>query len=66
MPATGKEYGLEINTNVDERYHVKKATETACKYLIQAKRKLGSWTLAAASYNAGVRGIESRLEETAS
>ena len=63
MPATGKEYGLEINTNVDERYHVKKATETACKYLIQAKRKLGSWTLAAASYNAGVRGIERRLEE---
>ena len=63
MPKTGKEYGLEINSNVDERLHLKKATEAACSYLIRAKRELGSWTLAAASYNAGVQGIKRRLEE---
>ncbi len=63
MPNTGKEYGLEINSNVDERLHLKKATEAACSYLIRAKKELGSWTLAAASYNAGVQGIKRRLEE---
>src|SRR5690606_23336231 len=47
MPATGRENGLEINDNVDERYHLEKSTEVACKYLLQSKRSLGSWTLAA-------------------
>jgi hypothetical protein len=63
MKATGRENGLEINTNVDERYHLEKATEVACVYLKEAKEKFGSWTLAAASYNAGISGIARRLEE---
>ncbi|RXJ50125.1 lytic transglycosylase domain-containing protein [Gelidibacter gilvus] len=63
MPATGKENGLEINDNVDERYHLEKSTEVACKYLLQSKRSLGSWTLAAAAYNAGNAGISRRLKE---
>jgi hypothetical protein len=63
MTTTGRENGLEINDNVDERYHLEKSTEVACKYLIEAKEKFGSWTLAAASYNAGVNGISRRLEE---
>jgi hypothetical protein len=58
MSATGKEYGLEINSNVDERYHVEKSTEVACKYLKKSKEKFGSWTLAAAAYNAGAGGIQ--------
>lgn len=58
MPATGKEYGLEINKNVDERYHVEKSTEVACRYLKKSKEKFGSWTLAAAAYNAGSGGIQ--------
>jgi hypothetical protein len=58
MSATGKEYGLEINSNVDERYHVEKSTEVACKYLKKSKEKFGSWTLAAAAYNAGSGGIQ--------
>ncbi len=57
MRATAKEHGLEVNNNVDERYHLEKATEVACKYLLEAKEKFGSWTLAAASYNAGMHGI---------
>jgi hypothetical protein len=53
MKATGREYGLEVNSNVDERYHLIKATEVACSYLKKHKEKYGSWTLAAATYNAG-------------
>ena len=63
MPATGRENGLEVNSNVDERYHLEKATEVACKYLLEAKERLGSWTLAAAAYNAGNAGVSRRLEE---
>ena len=61
MKSTGKEYGMEINSNVDERYHLKLSTHLACQYLLKAKEKLGSWTLAAASYNAGISGIASEL-----
>ncbi len=63
MKATGKENGLEINSNVDERYNLELATEVACKYLLKAKDRFGSWTLAAASYNAGMAGISRRLKE---
>ena len=62
MKATGRENGLEINTNVDERYNLEKATEVACKYLLEAKERFGSWTLAAASYNAGKAGVARRLK----
>lgn len=57
MKATGREYGLEINSNVDERYHLEKSTEVACRYLQKYKDKYGSWTLAAAAYNAGPGSI---------
>ncbi|GGD58967.1 lytic transglycosylase domain-containing protein [Muriicola marianensis] len=57
MKGTGKEYGLEVNGNVDERYHLGMATQLACEYLKKNKEKFGSWTLAAASYNAGAGAI---------
>ncbi|MEC3908363.1 lytic transglycosylase domain-containing protein [Tamlana sp. 2201CG12-4] len=63
MPSTGKESGLEVNKNVDERYNLEKATEVACKYLLKSKKQLGSWTLAAAAYNAGNAGVSRRLKE---
>src|SRR5690606_2748270 len=63
MPATGRENGLEVNDNVDERYNLAKATEVACKYLLKSKRDLGSWTLAAAAYNAGNAGVTRRMKE---
>ena len=63
MPTTGREYGLEVNDNVDERYNLELATEVACDYLKKAKEKLGSWTLAAASYNAGMAGVSNRLKD---
>ncbi|WOD44287.1 lytic transglycosylase domain-containing protein [Hwangdonia lutea] len=62
MKSTGRENGLEINTNVDERYNLEKATEVACKYLKKSKEKLGSWTLAAAAYNGGIAGMSRRLK----
>jgi len=65
LKGTGREYGLEVNTNVDERYHIEKATEVACKYLKQSKERFGSWTLAAAAYNAGNAGVSKRLESQA-
>ncbi len=62
MPGTAKEYGLEVNSNVDERYHIEKSTRVACNYLSKAYKRLGSWTLAAASYNQGMYGTDRQLD----
>lgn len=61
LKATGKEYGLEINEEIDERYHIEKATEAACRYLKKMYDHYGSWTLSAAAYNAGRTGINRQL-----
>jgi membrane-bound lytic murein transglycosylase D len=57
----GKELGLEITKEVDQRYDPIKSTEAACKYLKKSYEKFGNWTLVAASYNRGVAGINSDL-----
>ena len=66
MKSAAKEYGLEVGDQVDERYHLEKATQAACDYLNAAKRSTGSWTMAAAAYNAGVTGMnrQANLQET--
>ena len=61
MRTTGREYGLEVNSNVDERYHIVSSTRMAAQYLKKAKDKFGSWALAAASYNRGMSGIQRNL-----
>ncbi len=53
MKAVGNSFGLEINSEVDERYHLEKSTEVACKLLIENKNRFGSWLMAAAAYNVG-------------
>ena len=63
MPGTAKEYGLEVNSNVDERYHIEKSTRVACAYLKKAKERFGSWTLAAASYNRGMYATDRLLSK---
>jgi len=62
MKLTGKEYGLEVNKNVDERYHIEKATQVACDYLNKWKERFGTWTLTAAAYNAGPAGIQKYMD----
>lgn len=62
MPATAREYGLEVNEYVDERYDIEKATEAACRYLKNARSKYGNWESAAASYNAGMGRISRELD----
>ena len=62
LKTTGREMGLEVNTNVDERYNIEFSTRVACAYLKKAKNRLGSWTLAAASYNRGISGIDRLLK----
>ena len=62
MKATAKGYGLEVSAEVDERYHLAKATEAACRYLKEAYRRFGDWMTVAASYNAGQGGISGRIE----
>lgn len=60
---SGKELGLEITNEVDERYDPLKATEAACKYLRKAYKKFGSWTIVAASYNRGMGGMQRALDD---
>lgn len=60
VPSAAKTYGLETGENVDLRYNVEMATEAACRYLKQAYARFGSWTMAAASYNAGQAGVDRR------
>ena len=62
MEGTGKEYGLEINDNVDERYNIEKSTRVAAEYLKKSKERFGSWTLAAAAYNAGNYGVDKQRD----
>ena len=63
LKGTAKDYGLEVNKNIDERYDPVKSTEAAALYLKEAYEKFGSWANVAASYNIGMRGFERRLEE---
>jgi len=63
MEVTAQEYGLEINEEVDERYHLEKSTKAACKYLLEAYDIFGSWTMVAASYNMGKTGLKKQSEK---
>ncbi|MEZ5106043.1 MAG: lytic transglycosylase domain-containing protein [Draconibacterium sp.] len=61
VKGTAQEYGLEVNSEIDERYHVVKSTYAACEYMKNAYKKYGSWTLVAASYNAGLTGVQRQI-----
>lgn len=58
MNSTAKEYGLEINEEIDERYHLEKSTAAACRYFLKSYEKYGKWTMVAASYNRGSNGVD--------
>ena len=63
MPATARQYGLEVGDEIDERFHLEKATEAACKYFKAAYNKYKCWATVAASYNAGMGRISSELSK---
>ena len=62
MKTAAVENGLEVNEEVDERYNIEKATEAACKYLKKSYSEYKNWTMVAASYNAGVHGVNRQID----
>ena len=62
IQSTGRAYGLEVNANIDERFNTEKATEAACRFLLEAYEKYGNWMTVAASYNGGQQGMDRRIE----
>ena len=62
MKSSAQGYGLEVNKEVDERYNIEKATQAACDYLNNSYLRYGNWTMVAASYNAGLNGIDKQIE----
>jgi membrane-bound lytic murein transglycosylase D len=63
LESTAKSYGLVINDEVDERYHLQKATRAAGLYLQAAYGRFGSWVLAAAAYNRGMEGLSKAISQ---
>ena len=61
LQGTGRDYGLEITSEVDERYHVEKSTYAACDYLLDSYERHGSWSMVAASFNAGNAGVQRQI-----
>ena len=61
LESVGKENGLEINDEVDERYHIEKSTEAACRILKSAYEKYKSWAMVAASYNGGRAALDQKI-----
>ncbi len=59
--ATAVEMGLEVNDEIDERYHLEKATEAACKFLNHSYGLYDNWTMSAASYNVGRTGLNRQV-----
>ncbi len=63
MEATACQYGLEVNDEVDERFHIEKSTEAFCRYMKSAYKYFGDWFMASASYNIGIGRLERMAKE---
>lgn len=61
IPSTAQAYGLRVDDKIDERYHVEKSTEAACRFFKECHKQLNNWTLVAAAYNMGLSGIQKQL-----
>ena len=61
LKGTAMEYGLVVDDEVDERYHIERSTEAACSYFKKAKEMFGTWTMAAASFNIGINNVQYRM-----
>ncbi|MBL7995273.1 transglycosylase SLT domain-containing protein [bacterium] len=63
IPSTGKLWGLRVDKQIDERFHVEKSTRAAIRMLKSLRAELGSWSLAAAAYNNGLANINRVVKE---
>lgn len=63
LEKTAREYDLEVNEYVDERYNVEKATEAACKYFKESYKQFGNWSMVAAAYNMGPTGLKNQVKK---
>lgn len=64
MFATGKAYGLDVSSYVDERSNPIKSTEAAAKYLAKLYKIFGDWDLALASYNSGPGNVSKAIRRS--
>jgi membrane-bound lytic murein transglycosylase D len=64
MPATGKQYKLDITTYVDERHDPLKSTEAACHYMMNMYEIFGDWSLVLASYNCGPGNVSKAIRRS--
>jgi len=62
LKKTAQQYGLEVNDEIDERYNLEKSTVAFCDYILEAREKFNNWTLAAASYNMGMAGLQKQID----
>ncbi|MBX3222289.1 MAG: lytic transglycosylase domain-containing protein [Labilithrix sp.] len=63
MPATGRAYGLSVESTIDERVSIWRSTEAAAHHLSDLYERFRSWELALAAYNLGFDGLDRRLDE---
>lgn len=66
MPATGTDYGMQINSAVDERNNIIKSSESAAKYLKHLYNQYNDWALALAAYNSGPTRVNSAIRRAGS
>lgn len=62
MPDTARQYGLRVDKYIDERLNFERSTRSAAAYLLDLKKKFGTWTLAAAGYNRGLSGLQRDMD----
>ncbi|MFK5925188.1 MAG: transglycosylase SLT domain-containing protein [Desulfuromusa sp.] len=61
LPATGRRYGLTVNTSIDQRRNLVASTKAAAAYFSELYEKFGSWSLAAAAFNMGEEGLQAEI-----
>lgn len=64
MPSTGRLYGLEINSLIDERMDPVKSTEAACRFLKSLYMVFNDWNLALAAYNCGPGNVNKAIHRS--
>jgi membrane-bound lytic murein transglycosylase D len=64
MPATGRMYGMHVNTDIDDRMDPEMSTDAAAKYLKSLYRMFGNWEMALAAYNCGPGNVRKAIRRS--